>query len=114
MPDLTSDQRKALDELYDFCTYSIRATSFAGVYVDGDRERIPYEGDIYINMLGQLYGVDGDPILACRRSPISSSGRAWRVVRTSLSISSRRSSRRVDETLRSDSSATVVRGVGSA
>jgi hypothetical protein len=34
------------------------------VYVDGDRERIPYEGDIYINMLGQLYGVDGDPTLA--------------------------------------------------
>ncbi len=64
VPGLTPDQRAALDELFTFSTYSIRATSFAGVYVDGDRERIPYEGDIYINMLGQLYGVDGDPTLA--------------------------------------------------
>lgn len=64
VPGLTSAQRAALDELFAFSAYSIRATSFAGVYVDGDRERIPYEGDIYINMLGQLYGVDGDPTLA--------------------------------------------------
>ena len=56
----------ALRELWDFCQYAIVATSFAGIMVDGDRERIPYEGDIYINMLGQLYGVDGDPELARR------------------------------------------------
>ena len=52
--------------VWDFCQYSIVATSFAGLMVDGDRERIPYEGDIYINMLGQLYGVDGDPELSRR------------------------------------------------
>ncbi len=63
---LPAETAKKLDELFDFCAYSIRATSFAGVYVDGDRERIPYEGDAYINMLGQLYGVDGDPELARR------------------------------------------------
>lgn len=51
-------------KVWDFCQYSIVATSFAGLMVDGDRERIPYEGDIYINMLGQLYGVDGDPELS--------------------------------------------------
>ena len=56
----------ALRELWDFCQYTIVATSFAGIMVDGDRERIPYEGDIYINMMGQLYGVDGDPELARR------------------------------------------------
>lgn len=60
----SDDER--LRRLWDFCTYSIRATTFAGVYVDGDRERIPYEGDAYINMMGQLYGVDGDPELARR------------------------------------------------
>ena len=63
LPDETAAR---LDRLFDFCAYSIRATSFAGVYVDGDRERIPYEGDVYGNMLGQLYGVDGDPELARR------------------------------------------------
>lgn len=63
---LPAETAARLDRLFDFCAYSIRATSFAGVYVDGDRERIPYEGDVYINMLGQLYGVDGDPELARR------------------------------------------------
>ncbi|MCD6597932.1 MAG: alpha-L-rhamnosidase, partial [Bacteroidales bacterium] len=37
--------------------YSIKATSFTGLYIDGDRERIPYEGDAYINQLGH-YCVD--------------------------------------------------------
>lgn len=62
---LDSDDERLL-RIWDLCTYSIRATTFAGVYVDGDRERIPYEGDAYINMMGQLYGVDGDPELARR------------------------------------------------
>jgi hypothetical protein len=35
----------------------MEATSFCGVYVDGDRERLPYEADAYINMLGH-YCVD--------------------------------------------------------
>lgn len=43
-----------LDEVYDFCKYSVYATSFAGLYVDGDRERVPYEADAYINQLGHL------------------------------------------------------------
>jgi hypothetical protein len=33
------------------------------MYVDGDRERIPYEGDAYINQLGH-YCVDDEPSLA--------------------------------------------------
>ena len=63
---LPAETAERLERLFDFCAYSIRATSFAGVYVDGDRERIPYEGDAYGNMLGQLYGVDGDPELGRR------------------------------------------------
>lgn len=52
-----------LNAVYGFCKYSILATSFAGLYVDGDRERIPYEGDAYINQLGH-YAVDCDTRLA--------------------------------------------------
>jgi alpha-L-rhamnosidase len=41
-----------LNEIWELCKYTIKATSFLGVYVDGDRERIPYEADAYINQLG--------------------------------------------------------------
>ena len=44
-----------LNRIWDICKYSIKATSFAGIYVDGDRERIPYEADAYINQLGHYY-----------------------------------------------------------
>lgn len=43
---------KILNQVWDLCKYSIKATTFCGVYVDGDRERIPYEADAYINQLG--------------------------------------------------------------
>ena len=52
-----------LNEVYELCKYSILATSFCGMYVDGDRERTPYEGDAYINQLSQ-YAVDADYSLA--------------------------------------------------
>jgi Bacterial alpha-L-rhamnosidase. len=44
-----------LNSVWDICKYSMKATSFAGIYVDGDRERIPYEADAYINQLGHYY-----------------------------------------------------------
>ena len=40
-----------LNQVWDLCKYSIKATSFAGIFVDGDRERIPYEADAYLNQL---------------------------------------------------------------
>lgn len=46
-----------LNAVWELCKYSIKATTFCGVYVDGDRERIPYEGDAYINQLSH-YCVD--------------------------------------------------------
>jgi hypothetical protein len=52
-----------LDRVFEFCKYSIKATTFAGVYVDGDRERIPYEADAYINQLGH-YCTDREFTLA--------------------------------------------------
>jgi alpha-L-rhamnosidase len=44
-----------LNQIWDLCKYSMKATSFTGFYIDGDRERIPYEGDAYINQLGHYY-----------------------------------------------------------
>lgn len=52
-----------LNAVWELCKYTIKATSFCGVYVDGDRERIPYEGDAYINQLGH-YCVDCEYTLA--------------------------------------------------
>lgn len=44
-----------LNRVWNICKYTIKATSFAGLYIDGDRERIPYEADAYINQLGHYY-----------------------------------------------------------
>ena len=52
-----------LVRVYEFCKYSILATSFCGMYVDGDRERTPYEADAYINQLDH-YAIDDDYSLA--------------------------------------------------
>ncbi|MDR1282745.1 MAG: alpha-L-rhamnosidase [Opitutaceae bacterium] len=54
-----------LDAVWELCRYSMLATSFAGYYVDGDRERIPYEADAFINQLGH-YAVDREFSLARR------------------------------------------------
>lgn len=48
-----------LNQVWDLCKYSIKATSFTGYYVDGDRERIPYEADALINQLSH-YAVDAE------------------------------------------------------
>lgn len=54
---------QVLNDVWELCKYSIKATSFAGIYVDGDRERIPYEGDAYINQLCH-YCVDREYAMA--------------------------------------------------
>ena len=38
--------------VHDFCKHSIRATTYTGKFIDGDRERLPYEADSYITLLG--------------------------------------------------------------
>lgn len=43
-----------LNKVWEFCKYSIKATNVFGVYIDGERERQPYEGDSYINQLGHF------------------------------------------------------------
>ena len=46
-----------LNQVWEMCKYTMKATTFSGLYVDGDRERIPYEADAYIQQLGH-YSVD--------------------------------------------------------
>ena len=52
-----------LNVVWDLCKYSTKACSWLGVYVDGNRERCPYEADAYIQMLShycqdtQAYGI---------------------------------------------------------
>ncbi len=58
-----SSDNENLNKVWDLCSYSIEATSFAGVYLDGDRERIPYEGDALLNQLSH-YSVDREYTLA--------------------------------------------------
>jgi alpha-L-rhamnosidase len=58
-----SSSDPTLDQIWELCRYSIKATTFAGVYVDGDRERIPYEADAYLNQLSH-YACDPDPQMA--------------------------------------------------
>ncbi|WP_372755652.1 alpha-L-rhamnosidase C-terminal domain-containing protein [Labilibaculum sp.] len=54
-----------LNAVWDLCKHTIKATSFTGYYVDGDRERIPYEADAYINQLSH-YACDNVYSLAQR------------------------------------------------
>lgn len=54
-----------LDLVWKMCHYTVKATSFTGIYVDGDRERIPYEADALINQLCH-YGSDREFSMARR------------------------------------------------
>jgi alpha-L-rhamnosidase len=46
-----------LNAIWDLCKHTLKASSFTGYYIDGDRERIPYEADAFINQLSH-YCVD--------------------------------------------------------
>ena len=65
-----------LNRIWELCKYSMKATSFAGIYVDGDRERIPYEADAYINQLGH-YCTDREYSLARRTNEYFISHPTW-------------------------------------
>ena len=48
----SSDQK--LDRVWDLCKHTVKAVTFLGFYVDGDRERLPYEGDALIQQLSHF------------------------------------------------------------
>ncbi|MEO0338647.1 MAG: family 78 glycoside hydrolase catalytic domain, partial [Bacteroidota bacterium] len=58
-----SSSDNILDQVWELCRYSIKATTFSGLYVDGDRERIPYEADAYLNQLSH-YTTDQEYAIA--------------------------------------------------
>lgn len=56
-----------LNSVWELCKYTIKATSALGIYIDGDRERIPYEADALINQLCH-YTTDREYAMARRSS----------------------------------------------
>lgn len=54
-----------INQIWELCKHTMKATGFCGIYVDGDRERRPYEADAYINQLSH-YAVDSEYALARR------------------------------------------------
>jgi len=65
MPRRLNHPTKCSTGYGNFAGISIKATTFAGLYVDGDRERIPYEADAYLNQLSHYY-TDNDVQMARR------------------------------------------------
>ncbi len=62
-----SSDNQVLNDIWELCKYTIKATSALGIYIDGDRERIPYEADAIINQLGH-YTTDREYAMARRSS----------------------------------------------
>lgn len=52
-----------LNDVWNLCRWSMKAASFLGVFIDGDRERIPYGGDALFQQMIH-YGVDREYSLA--------------------------------------------------
>jgi alpha-L-rhamnosidase len=57
-----SSASPALNQIWNLCRNSMQVLTFDGIYVDGDRERKPYEADSYIHQLGS-YAVDREFML---------------------------------------------------
>ena len=66
----------ALNNVHDFCKYSILATSFMGRFVDGDRERLTYEADSLIAQLGS-YAMSSDYVMPRRTLDWVSKHSTW-------------------------------------
>lgn len=62
-----SSSDPTLNAVWELCKYTIKATSAFGIYVDGDRERIPYEADAIINQLSH-YTTDREYAMGRRSS----------------------------------------------
>ena len=52
-----------LNQVWDLCKYTMKMTPFLALYADGNRERMPYEADSYIQQLGH-YAVDREYAVA--------------------------------------------------
>lgn len=52
-----------LNAVWDLCKHTMKASTAFGVYIDGERERRPYEADAYINQLSH-WATDLNPEVA--------------------------------------------------
>jgi len=52
-----SSSNAQLDSIWDLCKHTLKATPFLGIYLDGVRERMPYEADAFIQQVSH-YCVD--------------------------------------------------------
>jgi hypothetical protein len=52
-----SSSNAQLDSIWDLCKHTLKATPFLGLYIDGIRERMPYEADAFIQQVSH-YCVD--------------------------------------------------------
>ena len=66
----------ALNRVYAFCKHSIRATTYTGLFIDGDRERLPYEADSYITQLG-TYATTSDQSLVRQMTDYLATHSTW-------------------------------------
>jgi hypothetical protein len=71
-----SSSNTALNQVWQLSQYSIKATTFADIYIDGDRERRPYEADAYIQQLGH-YVLDRDYALARKSHEYLMTNATW-------------------------------------
>ena len=65
-----------LNRVWNLCKYTLKATPFLGVYCDGNRERMPYEADAYIQQLGH-YSVDREYSAARYTTAYLNSHASW-------------------------------------
>lgn len=63
-PDSTTfnSNNQALNEVWDLCRHTVFATTFCGIYVDGERERLPYEADAHLAQLSHM-SIDPNPAI---------------------------------------------------
>ena len=54
---------ETLNAVWDLCKHTMKATTAFGIYIDGERERVPYEADACLNLLSH-YACDLDPRVA--------------------------------------------------
>lgn len=52
-----SSSDTVLNDIWEMSHYTMKATSAFGLFIDGNRERLPYEADAYINQLGHYSAV---------------------------------------------------------
>ncbi|MFI3305163.1 MAG: family 78 glycoside hydrolase catalytic domain [Rikenellaceae bacterium] len=71
-----NSSNKLLDSIWEISRYTIEATDFLGYYIDGERERIPYEADAYINQLSH-YCIDSEYAIGKRTLEYFMSHATW-------------------------------------